>query len=134
MIAFEGATDPAAWGVLLRDITAVSAVLIVVIIGAFLALLFWRGSDKLGIVGAGSEIRLMRQAAERNTTVQSALRSDFRVVVAWIARREGSEPPLPPIEESAASPEPAPIPAPPAHVPAAPKSVRQSKPSRASRP
>ena len=126
MIAHEGATDPAAWAVVIRDITAASAVLAVVVVGAVLALLFWRGSEKLGIVGAGSEIRLTRQALERNTSTQSALRADFRVVVAWIARREGSEPPLQPLEEHDESPGHAPLPFPPNDARGEP---RQSRPA-----
>ena len=133
MFALEGYSDPLAVSHALRDIGAVGAVLVVVIIFAVLALLFWRGSEKLGIIGAGTELQLTRKALERSSHEQSKLRADFRVVVAWIARREGSEPPLAPLskqsEEPGASSEPEPLPPPPAvALPAQRLAPRASRP------
>ena len=133
MLALEGYSDPLAVSHALRDIGAVGAMLVLVLLFVSIALLFWRGADKLGIVGAGTEIRLMRQAMEKSGREQAKLRADFHVVVRWIARREGSEPPLAPVsqqtEEPDASSEPEPLRPPPAAGTVVPRSA-----PRASRP
>lgn len=136
LLASEGVTDPAAWGQAATALGPDRGVIVVVLAFAALALLFWRGSAFLGIVGVGQELRRMTQTLEKQAREQTALRGDFHVVVEWLARREGSDPPpLPPlsqpVEEGGASIAPPPLPAPPD---AGPTSRRTGRAPQRSRP
>lgn len=130
----EGISDPAAWGQAVQSVGPDRGVILVVVVGAVLALLFWRGAEKLGIIGAGQEFRLMRIALEKNAQEQSLLRGDFHVVVQWMARRENADPPeLPPLstpEADGASVAPPPLPSPPNAAPASRRAGRAQMPSR----
>lgn len=102
--ASQGASDPAAWGQAVQSLGPDRGVILVVVVGAVLCLLFWRGAERLGIVGVGHELRLMRQALEKNAIEQTRLRGDFHVIVEWLAKRERTEPPpLAPLSESEAA-------------------------------
>lgn len=131
----EGISDPAAWGVAAQSLGPDRGVVLVVVVGAALALLFWRGAEKLGIVGAGQEFRLMRQALEKNAREQSLLRADFHIVVQWMAKREQDDPPeLPPLSQTGddgASISPPPLQPPPGDAPTslrAPRAPTHSRP------
>ena len=114
--ASQGATDPAAWAQAVQSVGPDRGVILVVVVGALLALLFWRGAEKLGVIGVGQELRLMRVALEKNASEQTALRGDFHVIVQWLAKRERTDPPpLPPLSESEAAA--APLAPPPSHDP-----------------
>lgn len=134
MFAAEGVTDPAAWGQAAQALGPDRGVLIVALSFAALVILLWRGSKFLGIVGLGEEVRLGRQALEKQAREQTALRADFHIVVAWLARREGSEPPLPPLsppaEGDGASIAPPPLPAPPDAGPTSRRAGRGPQPPR----
>ena len=119
MMASQGATDPAAWAQAVQSVGPDRGVILVVVVGALLALLFWRGAEKLGVIGVGQELRLMRVALEKNASEQTALRGDFHVIVQWLAKRERTDPPpLAPLSESEAAA--APLAPPPAHDPPMP--------------
>jgi hypothetical protein len=114
--ASQGATDPAAWAQAVQSVGPDRGVILVVVVGALLALLFWRGAEKLGVIGVGQELRLMRVALEKNASEQTALRGDFHVIVQWLAKRERTDPPpLAPLSESEAAA--APLAPPPSHDP-----------------
>lgn len=74
IFASEGATDPAVWGQFFGTLGPSGFVLLVMlmgllvialVVGAFL--LFWRGSDKFGVVGFGKEYQAHRIAQEKQT-------------------------------------------------------------------
>jgi hypothetical protein len=74
MIAFEGATDPEVWGKFFGALGPGGFVLVVMAMGVFVVtlivggfLLFWRGSDKFGVVGFGKEYQAHRIAQEQQT-------------------------------------------------------------------
>ncbi len=72
MFLYEGATDPEVWGKFFGAlgpggfvlvVMAMGVLIVTLIVGGFL--LFWRGSDKLGLVGFGKEYQATRIAQER---------------------------------------------------------------------
>jgi hypothetical protein len=74
MFAFEGATDPKVWGEFFGKLGPGGFVLVVMAMGVFVVtlivgsfMLFWRGSDKLGVVGFGREYQAHRIAQEQQT-------------------------------------------------------------------
>lgn len=56
-MSFEGATDPASWGQAFANLNTNATIIIVSLIPWIAIMLMWRGSDKLGIVGIGTDIR-----------------------------------------------------------------------------
>lgn len=128
--------DPRPWAEASQSLPSAVLVLLTVAIVLGFVLVLWRGSDRLGIPGAGVEIKKAREEAAKDRAEELAerkrereafeghfrgaaesdkrLRRDFRVTIAWIAMRLGGEAPeLDPIEDSDPSIVPPPI-APPA--------------------
>ena len=96
--------NPKAWAEASAQLPAAILIVLVVLMFLVFGLLIWRGNERLGFVGVGTELRRWRQATEASAEAQRLLRGDFHVVVQWVARRLGSEPPpLPPIEDLEAS-------------------------------
>jgi hypothetical protein len=52
-----GASDPRSWAVLLEAVKDDGAIVVVAIVPWLVLLLIWRGSEKLGVVGLGTQIK-----------------------------------------------------------------------------
>ena len=107
--------DPKAWSDALSGASAAALVVLTVIVLLGFVVLIWRGSEKLGIPGAGVELRLAREEAARDRAAELAervkereafaahfkaaehsdrrLRREFRAVMTWIATTIGASPP-----------------------------------------
>ena len=133
---FATSFEPKTWSEALSGLPPAIAVLAAVAIALGFVLVLWRGSEKLGIPGAGVEIRLAREALERDLREgaeerrkeHEALvahfkageesdrrtRRDLRSVMAWLAATFAREPP-PPLDDPDDS-DPSIVPPPPATV------------------
>lgn len=111
------AVDPKAWAESAAGLPAAGLVLAAVFVVLAFVVLIWRGSEKLGITGVGSEVKLLREALikdlaetreERSAELRAMvdffkasaesdkrLRREFRVVMKWAANAYGvAGPPL----------------------------------------
>jgi hypothetical protein len=124
--------DPRVWSEAASNLSSAALVVVTMVVVLSFVLLLWRGSEKLGIPGAGVEIRLAREALMKDREEELAerkkerelfaahfkeaaesdkrLRRDFRSVMTWIATTLGREPPeLEPPEDSDPSIAPPPL-------------------------
>jgi hypothetical protein len=120
--AAQGAVDPKVWSEALSGASSAALVFLTVLVLLGFVTLIWRGSDKLGIPGAGVELRLAREEAARDRAADlderkkelaervkereafaahfkiseesdRRLRREFRVVMSWLAHTVGVAPP-----------------------------------------
>lgn len=92
-MTFEGATDPGSYAELVKSFGPTAAVLacFVLLIAALLFglvvfVMWWRGVDRWGIIGAGKEYQLTRMAHERTAKASEETRADQHEIKAILAR------------------------------------------------